>query len=166
MIDIGRAGIPVRPPAAFNLVRISQGQPPRAATADPLLTAVLPGLLAIAALLLIALTWWTVRMIRRRPAKRASTRRTIAGTIGTLAACTALIAGTAWLLPATLGGNLALAMLWAPDIAHAIIVVVVLAATLAVVRIARTIRLIHTRRQVDSPAPADSYNLKVVQVEE
>jgi CubicO group peptidase (beta-lactamase class C family) len=140
--------------AAFNLIRLNQGQPPKTATADPLFTAALAGLLAMAGLLLTTLTWWTVRAVRQHPAKPTSARRTIANTIGWLISCTALIVGTAWLLPASTGADLAQAMLWTPDIAHAIIAVVVLAATLAMVRLARTVHFIHARKRADNRAPA------------
>jgi hypothetical protein len=45
-----------------------------AATADPLFTAALAGLLTMAGLLLATLTRWAVRAIRRRSAKPISTR--------------------------------------------------------------------------------------------
>jgi hypothetical protein len=77
----------------------------------------------------------------------ASARRVIACTVGWLAGCAALIVGTAWALPASMGADLGQAMLWTPDLAHLIVAVVVLCAGIASVRVARTAdALIRQRR--------------------
>lgn len=133
--------------AAFNLARIIQSQPTREASTDPLFTIALTGLLATIGCLLGVLVWWAVRAVRRTPARPATTRRAIAGTTGWLAACTALIVGAAWAMPASMGGSLGQAMLWTPDLAHAAIAVVVLAATVASIHGGRTIHTLVTRRR-------------------
>jgi CubicO group peptidase (beta-lactamase class C family) len=127
--------------AAFNLIRISQAQPIQPASTDPAFTAALAALYATAGLLLAALAWSTLRAIRR-PASLSSARREIASTVGWLAGCAALITGTTWALPASMGAGLTQALLWTPDIGHAILTVAVLAAALALVRVAGTIHLL------------------------
>jgi hypothetical protein len=132
--------------AAFDLARVIYGQPPQSASTDPLFTVAGAGLLATATLLLGILVWSFMRAVRHRGTP-ASARRVIAGTVGWLAGCAALIVGTAWALPASMGADLGQAMLWTPDLAHLIVAVVVLCAGIASVRVARTAdALIRQRR--------------------
>jgi hypothetical protein len=133
--------------AAFNLARIAHGQPARPASADATFTAALAGLLVASGVLLTLLLWSVARAIRRRPARSARPARVITGAIGWLGGCAGLMAGAVWALPASMGAGLAEARLWVPDIGHAIIAVVTLAAVLALARTVRTIQLLaQTRR--------------------
>lgn len=112
---------------AFNVVRVLNGERPKEVGADPLLTAARIGLVATAAGILGALVW---TLVRRRPSRRPAVW---------VAGCGLLAAG-ALLLPAAMGAGLSEALLWTPDVGHAILAIAGLAAVLAVTRVAITVR--------------------------
>ena len=133
-------GLPMDPPlssGAFNLARILLGGAPAPATADPTHVWALGGLLGAAAILLTLLVWsW----IRRRP---QSPGRAIAWVAG----CAVVAVGAAGGLPTLWkGAGLAKLQLWAPDIAHAIIVVVTLSVALALTRLGFGVYAVITAR--------------------
>ena len=78
--------------------------------------------------------------------------RTIAATVAWVGACAAVAACVAWQVPAFWkGAGLAKLQLWAPDVGHAIRVVVALAAALALTRLALGVHAIVTARPVTFP---------------
>ncbi|GAA0265842.1 serine hydrolase domain-containing protein [Cryptosporangium japonicum] len=110
--------------AAFDLARIATGGTPTGAEADPLLAAALIVLLVVVLVLVARLAW----SVRRR-------RRTVGRLIAGLVPCGALIVFAAWGFPALMGVGLGQTLLWTPDIGLALVAVIVLAGTLAVVRV-------------------------------
>ncbi|WP_148086339.1 serine hydrolase [Micromonospora sp. HM5-17] len=129
--------------AGFNVARILRGGSPVAAEADPTFTWVLGGLLAVLALLLALVAWSLVRAVRlvavvwgRRAGAAPPRGRTATGTLAWVAGCAALALGTGWGLPALWdGAGLAQVLLFAPDLGHAAIAVVLGAALLGLVRL-------------------------------
>ncbi|WP_327035978.1 serine hydrolase domain-containing protein [Micromonospora ureilytica] len=141
---------------AFNLARILHGGTPATATEDPMQVWVMAGLLGVAAVLLAILVWSWIRVLRRRrgdcvpPAR--SPGRTIVATVAWVGACAAVASCVAWQVPAFWNGaGLAKLQLWAPDVGHAIRVVVALAAALALTRLALGVHAIVTARPVTFP---------------
>ncbi|MDG4839313.1 serine hydrolase [Micromonospora sp. WMMD967] len=133
-------GLPMDAPlsaGAFNLARILHGGTPATATADPIHTWALGGLLTVAAALLALLGWSVTRVRRHRTALPAHSRaRTVVTTACWIAGCAAVAATATWLVPSFWkGAGLAKLQLWAPDVGHAIRTVVVLSAALALTRI-------------------------------
>ncbi|MBQ0993099.1 serine hydrolase domain-containing protein [Micromonospora sp. H61] len=140
---------PLLSAGAFNLARILHGGTPATATEDPTHAWALFGLFGVAAVLLTLLACSWVRVLRRR--RHGSTQsvpsrgRTIVATIAWVGACAAVAAGVAWQVPALWNGTgLAKLQLWAPDVGHAIRVVVVLAAALALTRLGLGVHAIVT----------------------
>jgi CubicO group peptidase (beta-lactamase class C family) len=140
---------------AFNLARILHGgTPAAAATEDPIHNRVLTGLLGLAAVLLTVLGWSWVRHVRRRRHRSARPARSRAGTIAATTAwvggCAAVAAGAAWQLPSFWeGAGLAKLRLWAPDIGHAVGVVVALSAALALTRLGIGVAALVANRPAD-----------------
>ncbi|GAA2191652.1 serine hydrolase domain-containing protein [Micromonospora lupini] len=121
---------------AFNLTRILHGGAPASVSADPIHSWVLAGLAAVTALLLTALAYSWIRLARGR--RQSTIRRAppLAATAAEVAACAAVAAGAAWLVPSFWeGAGLVKLQLWAPDIGHGITVVIALAAILALTRL-------------------------------
>ncbi|MBE1485915.1 serine hydrolase domain-containing protein [Plantactinospora soyae] len=125
--------------AAFNVARIVRGGAVEAGSADPVFGWALAGLLAVAGVLLVLLVWMSVRAIRRRRrpvGAPPSRRRIVVGTLGWVLGCVGLAAGVLYGVPTFWdGAGLAQVLLFAPDIGHMIIVVAVLAGTLALLRL-------------------------------
>lgn len=129
--------------AAFNAARILLGAAPVAEEEDPLLVWTRRGLLLVSGALLAALAWNVARAARRHPGRHA-----LAATVAWVAGCAALAVAVGWGLPAAFeGARLRQVLLFAADIGHTIVAVIVLAAATAVARLAGAAR---TRR---SPGP-------------
>ena len=141
--------------AAFNAVRILHGHDPVTASPDPVFGWALLGLAAVAGGLLAALAWSLARALPagaavRRAASGANVGRDgwpiLSTTAVWIAGCAAVAAGVGWALPAAWdGAGLAQVLLFAPDIGHAIIAVIALAAALALVRVAVTAQALARR---------------------
>ncbi|SHN43591.1 serine hydrolase domain-containing protein [Cryptosporangium aurantiacum] len=153
-------GLPMDGPlsaGAFNLTRILHGGTPAAATADPIHTWTLAGLLGVAAVLLVVLTWSWIRPVRawRRgsPGSPGRSRgRTIVTTSAWVLGCAGLAAVAAWTVPSFWkGAGLAKLQLWAPDIGHAIGAVVALSAVLALTRLGLGVHALITARPGSDP---------------
>ncbi|MET8202333.1 serine hydrolase domain-containing protein [Micromonospora taraxaci] len=154
-------GLPMDAPlsaGAFNVARILHGGTPATATADPIHTWALGGLLTIAAALLVMLGWSVTRVLRTRrhgttlPAR--SRTRTIVTTACWVGGCAAVAATATWLVPSFWkGAGLAKLQLWAPDVGHAIRAVVVLSAALALTRLGISVYDTVRTRRPGAPAP-------------
>ena len=133
-------GLPMDPQlsaGAFNLARILLGGTPAAATENPTHTWALTGLLGVAAVLLAILARSWIVVLRRRTRPVRSRGRMIAATTVWFGGCVALAATAAWVVPSFWkGAGPAKLQLWAPDIGHAIGIVVILSAALALTRLA------------------------------
>ena len=135
---------------AFNVARILHGAPPAAAAADPLFGWVLAGLLGVAALLCGLLLWSLVAVCRRRGPRR----RIVAATAAWIGGCGLAATAAAWAVPTVWGAGLAKVQLWAPDIGHAILAVVVLAGALGLTRLGMGAQALRsTGRPPANPTP-------------
>ena len=127
---------------AFGLTRILHGDIPATGAEDPTSTRALAGLCTVAAALLALLVSALITAVRTRRRRGAnhpirSRRRTITGAAAWTGGCAAVAAGAAWAVPLFMwGAGLAKVRLWAPDMGHAILTVVALAAALALTRLA------------------------------
>ncbi|MEU7799770.1 serine hydrolase domain-containing protein [Micromonospora arborensis] len=154
-------GLPMDAPlsaGAFNVTRILHGGTPATATADPIHIWALGGLLAIAAALLIMLGWSVTGILRIRrhgPTTPARSRtRTIITTACWIGGCAAVAATATWLVPSFWkGAGLAKLQLWAPDVGHAIRIVVALSAALALTRLGISVYDAVRTRRPGAPAP-------------
>jgi CubicO group peptidase (beta-lactamase class C family) len=123
---------------AFTVARMAHGAGPGApAAADPVLTASSYGLVALAAILLIAVAWSARRLVR--PSGRTLPRRRRIVAAAWVAGC-ATLAGGVLAVPAAMGGDLGLALLWAPDIGWTIVAVLVLTGILMLLRVGTALR--------------------------
>ncbi|GGM37439.1 hypothetical protein GCM10011608_22570 [Micromonospora sonchi] len=123
--------------AAFNIARVLHAAPTVEAEPDPLLTGGLVGLVGLAALLVVALAWAVVRVVRRRRSGAARCRREIVRTVGWVVGCGGLAATVVWGVPALQGADgLGQVSLWMPDAAQVIGGVAGLAAMVALTRLA------------------------------
>ncbi|WP_422740296.1 serine hydrolase domain-containing protein [Micromonospora sp. WMMD729] len=133
--------------AAFNLARILHGGTPATATADPVHNWTLAGLLAVATALLSTLGWSLIRARRTRRQDPRTPARTSTVTLLWLAGCATVATAAARQLPRLFqGADLAKLSLWAPDIGHAIALVIALSAALALTRLAIGAHTMTTRR--------------------
>lgn len=120
---------------AFDTVRLLRGEEPDPAPADATLGALRTALLAVAAVLAV-LVAWSVRAAVRAGARGRSRRRRLAGAAAWVAGCAAVAATAGWLLPSFRdGAGLAQVLLFAPDVGHTAVAVVVLAVPLAGLRV-------------------------------
>ncbi|MBL7255609.1 serine hydrolase domain-containing protein [Paractinoplanes lichenicola] len=113
----------------FNVARMTQGQAVQTSDTDPTFSVVLYVLLAVAALLVIGIA----RTLIRRRFRLLSAILWAAG-------CAVLIALVLVVLPAQLGGDLGMALLWTPDIGWAALVVAALAIILIAVICHKVVR--------------------------
>jgi CubicO group peptidase (beta-lactamase class C family) len=133
--------------AAFNTAQLLHGNDVRTATTDATLTWARTGLVAVVALLTAAVVRSLIHAVRPRRRTPHGRVRIGAVALAWVAGCTALAILAATVLPATMGGNLDQALLWAPDIGWTIVAVVALTGTLAAARIGVAARaLMATRR--------------------
>jgi hypothetical protein len=129
----------------FNIARMAHGAAPTSSAADPVLSRVLYGLVAVAGLLAIFAVWALARVVRPRRVSASRARITVA-TAGWVVGCAILAILVVTALPAAMGGDVGQAMLWTPDIGWAIITIVTLASTVAVARILAAIRTVLATR--------------------
>ncbi|MFB7938180.1 serine hydrolase domain-containing protein [Streptomyces sp. NPDC056049] len=124
--------------AAVGAARILSGAEPGAASADPLATVLPWSAAALAVLLTLCAAAPALRILPgRRAAARARSRRRILWTTAVSAGTSlALVALLWWVLPASLGGTLASALLWLPDTGWSAVAVIAAALFLAVERLA------------------------------
>ena len=147
-------GLPMGTPlsaGAFDLARILHSGTPAAAAEDPTHGWVLAGLLCVAAVLLTVLGWSWLSILRNRRHGSIHTAlprsRTIAATTAWAGGCAAVAAGAAWKIPSFWNGAaLSKLHLWAPDIGHAIYIVIALSAALALNRLGMGVYAIATTR--------------------
>ncbi|MFC0532024.1 serine hydrolase domain-containing protein [Phytohabitans kaempferiae] len=129
--------------AAFNTARILHGGQAVAVAEDPFFVWARRGLLVTVALLAVVLAWSVLRAVRRPRPRPSSGCHVVAVTAAWVAGCAALTAAAGWALPASWdGAGLPQALLFAPDIGHTIIAVIVLAAATALARVAAALRIL------------------------
>ncbi|MFC7550375.1 serine hydrolase domain-containing protein [Plantactinospora sp. GCM10030261] len=138
----------------FDVVRMLTGGSAEPAAADPMLTWLAPALLAVAGVLALALIGTVVRGVRRlRAGPRGavttgrSGRRAVIATAGWVLGYGLLAGAVSWGLPSLFGGRgLDFFAFWMPDVRHAVIAVVALAVSNALVRVGLTVATVRAGR--------------------
>lgn len=137
--------------AAFDVVRLLNGDVPRAVGADPVLASAPWVLLAVAVLMITVLGRSALRGHRGPRGHRGQgSRRSAVTWIG---AALVLAVAVGWLLPRQFGADLNRALLWAPDIAIGIIAVL---AACALVVITQAVPLFWRRHDDGRGQPASA----------
>ncbi|MET8689272.1 serine hydrolase domain-containing protein [Streptomyces sp. NPDC004732] len=141
---------------AFGAMRILLGGRPDPAPADPMLIAMPVLVTGTALVLALTLGWSVFRLVRPRGSRVRSGRRIVLGGAATAAGYLLLAVLAVWVLPRQVTGvDLAQILLFVPDTGRALVAVAVLAATLALVRGARTVRALRALRTPASVTRTD-----------